>query len=169
MNRDICAHQPVRYIYAKHLINANPIAAAESKWQKMCGLVMLLPHGLEGQGPEHSSAYLERFLSLCAENNMQICVPSLPSQYFHLLRRQMKRNFRKPLVCMMPKSLLRLEMSTSALSEFTEGQFQLVIDDPKAPARDSVRRLLLCSGKVFYALYAEREKQKLDDVAIVRV
>ncbi len=146
------------------------IAAAESKWQKMCGLVLLLPHGYEGQGPEHSNAYLERFLSLCAENNMQVCVPSLPSQHFHLLRRQIKRNFRKPLILMTPKSLLRLEMATSQLKEFTEGQFQLVIDDPKAPNRDEVKRLLLCSGKVFYSLYGEREKQQnLGDVAIVRV
>src|SRR5204862_4959508 len=102
------------------------IAAAESKWGLYNGLVLLLPHGYEGQGPEHSNAYLERFLALCAENNMQVCVPSLPSQHFHLLRRQMKRNFRKPLIEMMPKSLLRLEMSTSQLREFTEGQFQLV-------------------------------------------
>src|SRR5437764_9704081 len=93
------------------------IAGAESKWQKFCGLVMLLPHGYEGQGPEHSNAYIERFLSLCAESNLQVVQPTLPGQYFHLLRRQMKRNFRKPLVAMMPKSLLRNEASTSSLEE----------------------------------------------------
>jgi len=145
------------------------IAAAESKWQKMCGLVMLLPHGYEGQGPEHSNAYMERFLALCAENNLQVCVPSTPGQYFHLLRRQMKRAFRKPLVCLTPKSLLRLEASSSSLAELTDGQLQLVIDDPKQPGRDSVRRLVLCSGKVYFALEGERDKQNIQNVAIVRV
>src|ERR1043166_8009658 len=130
---------------------------------------MLLPHGYDGQGPEPSNAYLDRFLSLCAENNIQVCVPTLPGQYFHMLRRQMKRTFRKPLVLMTPKSLLRLEGATSSLADLTEGQCQLVIDDPKMPARDSVRRLLLCSGKIFYALQAERDKQNLQNVAIVRV
>jgi len=145
------------------------IAAAESKWQKFCGLVMLLPHGFEGQGPEHSNAYLERFLSLCAENNMQICVPSLPAQYFHLLRRQMRRSFRKPLISFMPKSLLRSEASTSRLEEFTSGSFQTVIDDPAAPARDQAKRLLLCSGKVYFTLDAARRKYAVNDLAIVRV
>ena len=98
------------------------IAAAESKWQYMNGMVMLLPHGYEGQGPEHSNAYLERFLSLCAENNMQVCVPTTPAQYFHMLRRQIHRKFRKPLVLMMPKSLLRAEQATSPIEEFLEGQ-----------------------------------------------
>jgi 2-oxoglutarate dehydrogenase E1 component len=145
------------------------IAAGESKWQKMCGMVMLLPHGYEGAGPEHSNAYLERWLQLCAENNMQVIYPSLPSQYFHALRRQMKRNFRKPLIAMMPKSLLRSEHSTSAIEEFTGGQFQLVIDDPTAPSPAKVKRLLMCSGKVYFLLNAERVKQKIEDVAIVRV
>jgi 2-oxoglutarate dehydrogenase E1 component len=145
------------------------IAAGESKWQKFCGLVMLLPHGYEGQGPEHSNAYLERFLSLCAENNMQVCVPTLPSQYFHLLRRQMKRSFRKPLISFMPKSLLRSEMASSRLEEFTSGTFQLVIDDAAAPGREQVRRVLLCTGKVYYTLHAAREKHGVRDVAIVRV
>ncbi|MGE5612523.1 MAG: 2-oxoglutarate dehydrogenase E1 component [Bacillota bacterium] len=145
------------------------IAASESKWQKYCGLVMLLPHGYEGQGPEHSYGYLDRFLALCAEENMQICQPSLPAQYFHLLRRQMKRNFRKPLVLMMPKSLLRSEASTSSVADFVQGAFHLVIDDPKVISRERVRRLLLCSGKVYFTLDAAREKGSVRDVAIVRV
>lgn len=145
------------------------LAAAESKWQKFCGLVMLLPHGYEGQGPEHSNAYIERFLSLCAENNMQVVIPSLPGQYFHVLRRQMKRNFRKPLIMMMPKALLRAEASTSSLAELADGTFQVVLDDPANPPRERVRRLLLCSGKVFFALDAGRKKHQIADTAIVRV
>jgi 2-oxoglutarate dehydrogenase E1 component len=145
------------------------IAAAESKWHLMNGLVLLLPHGFEGQGPEHSNAYLERFLSLCAEENMQVCVPTRPGQYFHMLRRQIHRPFRKPLVLMMPKSLLRFGPSWSKLSEFTDGSLQLVLDDPANPERDSVRRILFCSGKVYYSLAAAREKANLRNVAIVRV
>jgi len=145
------------------------IAAAESKWQKMSGLVMLLPHGYEGQGPEHSHAYLERFLSLCAENNLQVCVPTLPAQYFHLLRRQIHRRFRKPLILMMPKSLLRSELSTSTLEEFTSATFRNVIDDPAVESPQRVRRLLLCSGKVYFTLHATRQKHAIDDVAIVRI
>jgi len=145
------------------------IAAAESKWQKMCGLVMLLPHGYEGQGPEHSNAYMERFLQLCAENNMQVCQPSLPGQYFHLLRRQIHRKFRKPLVTFMPKSLLRHEASVSTIAELAEGTFRLLIDDPAAPPRDRVRRLILCSGKLYFALDAARKKERVEDAAIVRL
>jgi 2-oxoglutarate dehydrogenase E1 component len=145
------------------------LAGAESKWQKFCGLVLLLPHGYEGAGPEHSSAYMERFLALCAENNMQVVQPSVPGQYFHLLRRQMKRTFRKPLVCYMPKSLLRAEASTSSLEDLANETFQLVLDDPANPPRERVHRLLMCSGKVFFALDAERRKHKREDVAIVRV
>ena len=112
---------------------------------------MLLPHGYEGQGPEHSSARLERFLQLCAEDNMQVCYPSTPAQYFHVLRRQMKRNFRKPLVLMTPKSLLRHKVCVSPVEEFVSGRFQEVLDDPAAdPAR--TRRVVLCSGKVYYDL-----------------
>jgi 2-oxoglutarate dehydrogenase E1 component len=143
------------------------IVAAESKWQKMCGLVMLLPHGYEGQGPEHSYAYLDRFLALCAENNIQVAQPSLPSQYFHILRRQMKRSFRKPLVLMMPKSLLRQQ--SSALEEFTGRQFQLVLDDPTGPNAARVRRVLFCSGKIYFTLDQARKQHKLEDVALVRV
>src|SRR5207253_8658421 len=127
------------------------IAASESKWQRSSGIVLLLPHGHEGQGPEHSSARLERYLQLCAEDNMQVCYPTTPAQYFHLLRRQMKRNFRKPLIVMTPKSLLRLKAAMSPVGEFIDGRFQEVIDDPEAdPAR--VRRVVLCSGKVCYDL-----------------
>jgi 2-oxoglutarate dehydrogenase E1 component len=145
------------------------IAPGESKWRKGCGLVMLLPHGYEGQGPEHSNGYMERFLQLCAENNVQVCMPTLPSQYFHLLRRQMLRKFRKPLVCYTPKSLLRSEAATSPLSEFTDRTFQLVLDDPSTPTREKVKRILLCTGKVFFTLDAARKKGNVADVAIVRV
>ncbi|HEX4054204.1 MAG TPA: 2-oxoglutarate dehydrogenase E1 component [Tepidisphaeraceae bacterium] len=143
------------------------IVAAESKWGKMSGLVMLLPHGYEGSGPEHSYAYLDRFLALSAEENIQVVYPSTPAQYFHVLRRQMRRNFRKPLVLMMPKSMLRDASST--LTDLTEGSFHLVIDDPAYPSRDRVRRLLLCSGKIYFALEAARKKAGLEDIAIVRV
>jgi 2-oxoglutarate dehydrogenase E1 component len=146
------------------------IAAAESKWGLFNGLVMLLPHGFEGQGPEHSNAYLERFLSLCAEDNIQVCVPTTPAQYFHMLRRQMHRKFRKPLVILSPKSLLRFEPSFSKLEELTDGQIHNVLDDPGAPAETNrVRRLLLCSGKVYYSLAKVREKENVRDAAIVRV
>ena len=145
------------------------IAAAESKWQKFSGMVMLLPHGYEGQGPEHSNAYIERFLSLCAENNMQIVIPSLPSQYFHMLRRQILRNFRKPLIAMMPKSLLRNELSTSSIQDLANGTFQLVLDDPANPPKEGVTSVLLCSGKVFFALDAARKKNQIAHTAIVRV
>ncbi len=145
------------------------IASGETKWRKSCGLVVLLPHGYEGQGPEHSNGYVERFLQLCAENNMQVCMPTLPSQYFHLLRRQMLRSFRKPLICFTPKSLLRADFASSLIAEFTDRTFQLVLDDPANLPRERVRRLLLCTGKVFYTLDAARRKNNIDDVAIVRV
>jgi 2-oxoglutarate dehydrogenase E1 component len=145
------------------------LSSAESKWDHMNGLTLLLPHGYEGQGPEHSSARLERFLQLCAENNMQVCYPTLPAQYFHLLRRQMRRNFRKPLVLMMPKSLLRDERSSSRLEEFTESGFASVIDDPTVTAPETVRRVLLCTGKVYFTLVAGRAERKTTDTALVRV
>jgi 2-oxoglutarate dehydrogenase E1 component len=147
------------------------MVAAESKWQKACGLVLLLPHGYEGAGPEHSNAYPERFLSLCAENNIQVIYPSVPAQYFHVLRRQMKRTFRKPLILFMPKSMLRSEApgSGSKPEELSEGSFQLVLDDPANPMRQNVRRLILCAGKVYFALNNQRTARKLDDLAIVRV
>ena len=134
----------------------------------MSGLVLLLPHGYEGQGPEHSSARLERFLQSCAENNIQVCYPTLPSQYFHLIRRQIHRKFRKPLVLMMPKSLLRDERSSSKLDEFTEGRLHLVIDDDSVKP-EKVERVLFCTGKVYFGLLAGREERKLSNAAIVRV
>jgi 2-oxoglutarate dehydrogenase E1 component len=146
------------------------IAAAESKWGLYNGLVMLLPHGFEGQGPEHSNAYMERFLSLCAEDNIQVCVPSTTAQYFHMLRRQIHRKFRKPLVVLTPKSLLRFEPSFSTVEELTGGAMQNVLDDPGAPPEPQrVRRLLLCTGKVYYSLAQAREKEGIRDTAVVRV
>ncbi len=145
------------------------IASAESKWQRMSGLVMLLPHGYEGQGPEHSSARLERYLQLCAENNLQVCNLTTPAQYFHALRRQMHRNFRKPLILMSPKSLLRHKLCASSPHDLTDGTFQTVLAecDPIAPA--NVRRVLLCSGKVYYDLLVARRERDIDDIAILRV
>ncbi len=145
------------------------IATCEYKWHRMSGLVMLLPHGYEGQGPEHSSARLERYLELCAEQNLQVCNLTTPAQLFHALRRQVKRDFRKPLVIMSPKSLLRYPKAVSKLSDFTDHSFQQVIDDPEITNRDAVDRVLLCSGKVYYSLSAAREKHDVDDVALVRV
>ncbi|MBC7782624.1 MAG: hypothetical protein H7144_02200, partial [Burkholderiales bacterium] len=145
------------------------IAASESKWHYMSGLVMLLPHGYEGSGPEHSNAYVERFLSLCAEENMQVAMPSRPSTYFHLLRRQQLRKFRKPLVIFMPKNLLRRADAGSKIEEFTDQELSLVIDDSHVVDRDKVKRLLLCAGKAYYTLNKARLDHKIDDVAIVRL
>lgn len=135
------------------------IASAHAKWGRMSGLVMLLPHGYEGQGPEHSSARIERFLQLCAEDNLQITNCTTPAQIFHLLRRQMVRNFRVPLVVFTPKSLLRHPQAVSSIEEFTEGGFRKVIDDAAVRKPASVRRVLLCSGKIYYDLAAERRKR----------
>jgi 2-oxoglutarate dehydrogenase E1 component len=144
------------------------ISSAESKWQRMSGLVMLLPHGYEGQGPEHSSARPERYLQLCADNNWQVCNLTTPAQYFHALRRQIHRDFRKPLILMSPKSLLRHKLAVSPLGDFTDGTFQPLLGDAAIdPAR--ARRVLLCSGKVFYDLLAARQQRDIDDVAILRV
>jgi len=154
------------------------IASSESKWQRSSGIVLLLPHGYEGQGPEHSSARLERFLQLCADDNMQVTNLTTPAQYFHALRRQMKRNFRKPLIVMSPKSLLRHKAAVSTLPDLTDGTFMPVIDDPAlkgapeaGPAIDPARvtRVCLCSGKVYYTLLHERRERALDFVALVRV
>jgi 2-oxoglutarate dehydrogenase E1 component len=145
------------------------IASAESKWQRASGLVMLLPHGYEGQGPEHSSARLERFLQLTAEQNIQVIVPTTPAQIFHALRRQMRRAFRKPLVVMSPKSLLRHPAAVSTVADLADGGFRLAIDDPRAPTADVVRRVVLCAGKIFYALEAARRQNERADVAIVRI
>jgi 2-oxoglutarate dehydrogenase E1 component len=145
------------------------ISSGEAKWGRLCGLTLFLPHGYEGQGPEHSSARLERFLQLCAENNMQVCVPSTPAQMFHLLRRQMLRSFRKPLIVMTPKSLLRHELATSTLADLAMDGFANIIDeiDPIVPAQ--VRRVVFCSGKVYYDLLKARRSQNLHDVALVRI
>jgi len=145
------------------------ITSGETKWGRLCGLVMLLPHGYEGQGPEHSSARLERFMQLCSGNNIQVCVPSLPSQMFHMLRRQMIRPFRKPLIVMTPKSLLRHKGSVSSLQDLTEGGFQLVIDDPAGLKQERVKRVVFCAGKVYFDLAAQRDEHEIDDIALVRV
>ena len=145
------------------------IAAGEVKWGRVCGLTLLLPHGYEGQGPEHSSARPERFLQLCAEHNMQVCVPTTPAQIFHLLRRQMVRDFRKPLIVMSPKSLLRHKMAVSSLEDLADGQFCTVIGDADALAAAKVRRVIVCSGKVYYDLLAYRRDKKIDDIAIIRL
>jgi 2-oxoglutarate dehydrogenase E1 component len=144
------------------------IAAAESKWQRASGLVLFLPHGYEGQGPEHSSARLERFLQLCAEDNMQVVNPTTPAQMFHVLRRQMRRGFRKPLVVMTPKSLLRHPRAVSTLTEFADGGFAPLIDDATVDSA-RVKRLVFCSGKIFHVLDEAREARGVADVALVRV
>jgi 2-oxoglutarate dehydrogenase E1 component len=145
------------------------ISSGEAKWNRLCGLVLLLPHGYEGQGPEHSSARLERYLQLCALDNMQVCVPTTPAQMFHMLRRQMLRDCRKPLVVMTPKSLLRHKLAVSSLDDLANGHFHLVIPDQRIENDKKVKRVVLCSGKVYYDLFEEAEKRKLTDVAIVRV
>jgi multifunctional 2-oxoglutarate metabolism enzyme len=151
------------------IIIDNFIASSESKWRQPCDLVMLLPHGFEGQGPEHSSARMERFLSLCAEDNMRVCVPTSPAQYFHLLRRQVRDAKRIPLVVLTPKSLLRHPRNSSRLADLTGGEFHVVLDDGATADREAVKRILLCAGKVYYDLAAEREKRNSTDVALVRV
>lgn len=145
------------------------ISSSEDKWQQKCRLVMLLPHGFEGQGPEHSSARLERYLQLCAENNLQVCYPTTPAQYFHLLRRQVKQDTVRPLIVMTPKSLLRLPAASSTMTELENGGFQPVIDDVRISDRAAVKRIVLCSGKVFYDLDAARGEAAKGDVAVVRV
>lgn len=147
------------------------LSSGESKWLRLCGLVMLLPHGMEGQGPEHSSARLERFLQLCAEDNMQVVNITTPANFFHALRRQMARNFRKPLVVMSPKSLLRHKLNISSLSEMGPGtHFRRVLREIDELKPDNkIKRVVLCSGKVYYDLLEARREQKIDDVAIIRV
>ena len=145
------------------------ITSGEAKWNRHCGLVLLLPHGYEGQGPEHSSARLERYLQMCAMENMSVCVPTTPAQYFHMIRRQMLRKVRKPLIVMAPKSLLRHKLAVSSIEELADGEFQLVIGDARKFAAEKVKRVVLCSGKVYYDLLEHAAKDKLDEVAIVRV
>ncbi|MEQ1860243.1 MAG: 2-oxoglutarate dehydrogenase E1 component [Chthoniobacteraceae bacterium] len=145
------------------------IASAESKWQRVSGIVLLLPHGYEGQGPEHSSARLERFLQLCAEKNIEVANLTTPAQYFHILRRQMKREFKKPLVLMTPKSMLRLEAAASKLEDFTSGRFHEIIGDATVANPKSIKRVVLSAGKVFYDLLNFRTEQKIGDTAFIRV
>jgi 2-oxoglutarate dehydrogenase E1 component len=145
------------------------ITSAEDKWKRLSGLVLLLPHGFEGQGPEHSSARFERFLEACAEDNLQVVYPTTPAQFFHLLRRQVLRPWRKPLIVMTPKSLLRLPAARSDLKELYAGQFHRILDDPTPPNRDNVRRIILCTGKIYYELAEERNRRKDETTAIMRI
>lgn len=143
------------------------LSSSEQKWGRLCGLVLLLPHGYEGAGPEHTSARLERFLQLCAQDNMQVCVPTTPAQIFHLLRRQMCRPYRKPLIVMSPKSLLRHKLAVSSLEDLAKGRFQNVIPDKRDLAK--VKRVILCSGKVYYDLLEQCQTQKINDIALIRI
>ena len=145
------------------------ITSGEHKWSRLCGLTMLLPHGYEGQGPEHSSARLERFMQLSAEHNIQVCVPTTPAQVYHMLRRQAIRPLRKPLVVMTPKSLLRHKEAISTIEELAHGRFHNVLDETDALEREKVQRIILCSGKVFYDLRAARRERGLDHIAILRL
>jgi 2-oxoglutarate dehydrogenase E1 component len=145
------------------------ISASEVKWGQRSGVVLLLPHGYEGQGPDHSSARIERFLTMCAEENMTLAMPSTPASYFHLLRRHVLGGAHRPLVVFTPKSMLRLKAAASGPDELTHGSFQPVIADVRSPEVDAVRRVLICSGKVYWDLDKERSKRGLNDVAILRV
>jgi 2-oxoglutarate dehydrogenase E1 component len=145
------------------------LTSGEHKWGRLCGLTLLLPHGYEGQGPEHSSARLERFLQLSAEHNIQVCVPTTPSQVFHMLRRQVKRPLRKPLVAITPKSLLRHKEATSDLEDLTSGTFKTVLPEKEPSDPKKVTRLIMCSGKVYFDLLERKKNDDRDDVAIVRI
>jgi 2-oxoglutarate dehydrogenase E1 component len=145
------------------------IASGEVKWGRICGLVMMLPHGYEGQGPEHSSARIERYMQLCADYNMQICVPTTPAQMFHVLRRQMVRPYRKPLIIISPKSLLRHKESVSTLEDLADGEYRTVIPDTDIADPSKVKRVVFCSGKVYFELAAARRERGIDDIAIVRL
>src|SRR6266704_2181382 len=145
------------------------IVSAESKWQRPSGIVLLLPHGYEGQGPEHSSARIERFLQACAEDNIQVCNPTTAAQYFHVLRRQMKREFIKPLIIATPKSLLRAQFAASPAEEFIHGRFEEILSAPEAGPADKAKRIIFCSGKVYYDLLKYRTERKIDDAVIIRI
>jgi 2-oxoglutarate dehydrogenase E1 component len=145
------------------------LSSGEQKWGRLCGLTLLLPHGYEGQGPEHSSARLERFLQLCADHNMQVVVPTTPAQVFNMIRRQIVRPLRRPLIVMSPKSLLRHPLATSTLEELAAGEFQNVIGEIDAIDPAQVTRVVMCSGKVYYDLLDERRKRGLNNIAIVRI
>ena len=145
------------------------ITSGEHKWQRLCGLTLLLPHGYEGQGPEHSSARLERFLQLCAEHNIQVCLPTTSAQVFHMLRKQVLCPLRKPLIVMSPKSLLRHKETISSLRDMAEGSFQVVLDETDGFDAEKVRKIIVCSGKVYYDLRAARREREIDDIAIIRL
>ena len=146
------------------------ISSGEQKWGRFCGLTLFLPHGYEGMGAEHSSARLERFMQLCAEQNMQVCVPSTPAQTFHMLRRQMIRPYRRPLIVMTPKSLLRHPAATNTIEEITQGSFKPIIDDVRFQKnRDDVTRVVLCSGKVYYDLLDKANTESITDIALIRI
>jgi 2-oxoglutarate dehydrogenase E1 component len=145
------------------------ISSGEAKWGRLCALTLFLPHGYEGQGPEHSSARLERFLQLCAEQNIQVCIPSTPAQFFHMIRRQMLRAYRKPLVVMTPKSLLRHKFSVSPIAELSTGHFQLIIPDGDVLEAGGIKRIVFCSGKVYYDLAEARQVHNVTDTALVRI
>ncbi len=145
------------------------IVSAESKWQRPSGIVLLLPHGYEGQGPEHSSARIERFLQECAEDNIQVCNVTTAAQYFHVLRRQMKRDFIKPLIIATPKSLLRAQYASSPAEEFVHGRFEEILGSPEAGPADNVKRIIFCSGKIYYDLLKYRSERKIEDAEIIRI
>jgi 2-oxoglutarate dehydrogenase E1 component len=145
------------------------ISSGYAKWGRLCGLTVFLPHGYEGQGPEHSSGRLERWLQLSAGNNQQVVVPSTPAQMFHMLRRQMKRSLRLPLIVMTPKSLLRHPLSVSSIDDLAKGRFQPLIHETEKLDAQKVRRIVFCSGKVYYDLVQARAKEKMADVALVRI
>jgi 2-oxoglutarate dehydrogenase E1 component len=157
------------FVNGAQIIVDQYLASAETKWQRGNGLVMLLPHGYEGQGPEHSSARIERFMELCADNNIQVANCTTPANFFHILRRQLHRDFRKPLVIFSPKSLLRHPACVSKLEEFTTGQFEELIDDKNITDASKVNRVLFCSGKIYYELLEKQQADKRTDIAIVRV
>jgi len=145
------------------------ISSGEHKWGRVSGLVMLLPHGFEGQGAEHSSARLERYLQMCSVHNMQVCVPSTPAQLFHLLRRQMIRNCRKPLIVMTPKSLLRHKLCISTLEDLTRGEFQWMLPEIDNIEPAKVERVIVCYGKIYYELLEARRLNRIDNIALLRI
>jgi 2-oxoglutarate decarboxylase len=145
------------------------ISSGEAKWGQRCDVVLLLPHGHEGQGPDHTSGRIERFLQLCAEGSMTVAQPSTPANYFHLLRRHALDGVHRPLVVFTPKSMLRLKAAVSPVQDFTSGRFASVLDDPMVTDRSAVRRVLLCTGKISYELHAARQQRGIEDIAIVRV
>jgi len=172
VNRDV--HIPLRNIKDKQpeflvVVLDQFISSGEAKWGRLSGLTMFLPHGYEGQGPEHSSARLERYLQLCAQHNMQVCYPSTPAQMFHMIRRQMLRPYRKPLIVMTPKSLLRHKLSTSSLEDLHSGGFQTVIPEIDKLTNKNVKRVVFCTGKVYFDLLEQRREDKIKDIAICRV